>query len=109
MFTLPNAITQHFRRQLLPRKAFKSPETVTSATITIMKAAATFRMELCRTGNTVFLLNGKDKVLSLRPEYCDPNYKEHPQVVNYRANVFNTITKQMRFVDLVPGQMLSVR
>lgn len=85
------------------------PVTIKAGNALMIRASHTFTSKLYRQpSKRVFLLNGKDKVLSLRPEYCDHNFEEHGYIVGYRALVWDTIAKESRFVDLASGQLLKV-
>lgn len=85
----------------------RPPVAVKTSQATILRTEHVFSSGIHRLRD-VYLFGGRDRVISIRPEYCDHNYTEHGQVVMYRANVFNRVTKQTYFVDLTPAQVLRV-
>lgn len=79
----------------------------TNSRALFVRAETIFERCILKRGN-VWLPNGKDKVLSVRKEHVGDNNRWYLEA-HYRANVFDTATKQARFVDLHRGNMLIVR
>lgn len=71
-----------------------------------MRAESIFESAAFKRGN-VWLPNGKDKVISVRREHVGDDGRYYLNAC-YRANVIDTRTKECRFVELHPGNMLKV-
>lgn len=73
----------------------------------LLKVGNVFTSGLYRQGS-VYLFTGRERILSMRPEYAGELYPEYKPPTYYRANVFNEQTGVCRLVDLTPNQMVKV-
>jgi hypothetical protein len=105
MFT-PQTIDPRKFTHGAPRQR-NAPLTVKLAKATLLKTAHIFSSGIHRQGN-VYLLNGVERIHSLRAEHEGQMYPECTKPTYYRANVYNTVTKEWRLVDLAANYVVKV-